>query len=417
MLFDHEVFGESKPNELTNMVTYQNKEILLEDDQMEAIRGIRAWLHSTPRQPYVRLSGYAGTGKTVCIAYLIQNALDILPNDIRHRKICVCTFTWKASLVLRSRGVNSQSIHSIFYAPRTTKEGEVVFEPRPVSEIRSMYSMIIVDEASMVSADIRQTIENIDIPVLYVGDAAQLPEISTGFNKSASSSKDFMEDSEFNLTKIRRQALESPIIRLSIDIREGKFIPYGKYGDGVFKIEHEELSDSLLLKSDQLIVGKNATRNYLNNYVRELLGYDVTSMPTKGEKLVGLNNLLDRGCYNGQEWIAMDDYSKYPLKTSRNINMTISNPNIEDDLRVQACVFPDDTINDSFDSTSQLARFLKDNKYYQVDFGYALTCHKCQGSSFKKPIVFEEYLGNKKFHKKWLYTAVTRAEEKLIIVS
>ena len=41
----------------------------------------------------------------------------------------------------------------------------------------------------------------------------------------------------------------------------------------------------------------------------------------------------------------------------------------------------------------------------------------CQGSSYPFPIVYEEHLGNKDFHKKFMYTAVTRAEKKLLLVS
>ena len=67
------------------------------------------------------------------------------------------------------------SIHSIFYEPNgSDKNGEVSFKRRPPEVIRETYSMIIVDEASMVNSEMRGDIESIGLPVLYVGDHGQL---------------------------------------------------------------------------------------------------------------------------------------------------------------------------------------------------------------------------------------------------
>ena len=51
----------------------------------------------------------------------------------------------------------------------------------------------------------------------------------------------------------------------------------------------------------------------------------------------------------------------------------------------------------------------------QFDYGYCITCHKAQGSEYNKVLVFEEYLRGSD-HARWLYTAATRAKEKLVIV-
>ena len=57
--------------------------------------------------------------------------------------------------------------------------------------------------------------------------------------------------------------------------------------------------------------------------------------------------------------------------------------------------------------------------YHRVDlfeFGYAITVHKSQGSEWDHVVVFEERFGDNEFYKKWLYTAVTRAKERLLII-
>jgi exodeoxyribonuclease-5 len=54
---------------------------------------------------------------------------------------------------------------------------------------------------------------------------------------------------------------------------------------------------------------------------------------------------------------------------------------------------------------------------YHFDYAYAITCHKAQGSEWDKVLVFEEWYPNtEEEHRRWLYTAVTRAKEKLVIV-
>ena len=59
--------------------------------------------------------------------------------------------------------------------------------------------------------------------------------------------------------------------------------------------------------------------------------------------------------------------------------------------------------------------FPKAHRPQVYDYGYCITCHKAQGSEYDKVLVIEEFLkGNE--HARWLYTAATRAKEKLVIV-
>ena len=52
----------------------------------------------------------------------------------------------------------------------------------------------------------------------------------------------------------------------------------------------------------------------------------------------------------------------------------------------------------------------------QFDFGYCITTHKSQGSQWDNVIIYEERFGDSEHHARWLYTAITRASEKLIIL-
>ena len=162
-------------NNLPNSLSYNNQLMTLEDDQFKVAKSIIAWLHQNPttRPSFQRVAGFAGTGKTVIISYLLNNHEEVFPSEMKTRKIAVCTFTWKAALVLKSRNVDAQSIHSIFYKVNVATDGTISFERRSHYEIRCEYSMIIVDEASMVSEAIRNDIEAVGLPVLYVGDPGQ----------------------------------------------------------------------------------------------------------------------------------------------------------------------------------------------------------------------------------------------------
>lgn len=184
-----------------------------------------------------------------------------------------------------------------------------------------------------------------------------------------------MSKAEFKLTEVRRQALDSPIIRLSMDIRNGKRIPFGKYGDGVFKVTAGDISNLILQKTDQVLCGKNITRSQLNKRIRRVNGFDIARMPLAGERLIGLNNLPERMVFNGMQYTTERDLSEFYLKDS---HLTISTLIRDDGTKaLQRCLFPDDTKLQGFHNESSRSRWLKDNKIHAVDFGYAITVHKC----------------------------------------
>ena len=60
--------------------------------------------------------------------------------------------------------------------------------------------------------------------------------------------------------------------------------------------------------------------------------------------------------------------------------------------------------------------YTKSKRAYEFDYGYCITTHKSQGSEFEKVVVYDEWLGDKDYHQKWLYTAVTRSSKMLVVV-
>ena len=144
-------------------------DITLTEEQSRALFEIRTW-YTDKMQPFWRLKGYAGTGKTSLMKFLLQC------DDFRSNKmIGVVAFTHKAASVLRKKGIpDAKTIHSLAYKVETLPNGDVIFTRRPKEEIRSLYSFLIVDEASMVSKAMRDDLLSFGVPILFVGDSGQL---------------------------------------------------------------------------------------------------------------------------------------------------------------------------------------------------------------------------------------------------
>src|SRR3982075_4751719 len=115
-----------------------------------------------------RLFGYAGTGKTT-LAKHIAEGID--------GKVLFAAFTGKAACVMRSKGCYSAStIHSLIYKARETGEEMPSFElwdDAPASKAK----LIIIDECSMVDGELARDLLSFDVPLLVLGDPAQLPPI------------------------------------------------------------------------------------------------------------------------------------------------------------------------------------------------------------------------------------------------
>ena len=162
-----------------------------------------------------RLFGYAGTGKTT----LARHIADGVEGEVKY-----AAFTGKAALVMRNKGCDDAStIHSLIYRARETRDEQPTFElwdDAPASKAK----LIVIDECSMVDAELGRDLMSFGCPLLVLGDPAQLPPIQGG---------GFFTDSEPDamLTEVHRQAQDDPIVRLSMDVREGRELEVGRYGE------------------------------------------------------------------------------------------------------------------------------------------------------------------------------------------
>ncbi|WP_421929615.1 ATP-dependent DNA helicase [Neoaquamicrobium sediminum] len=368
--------------------------------QDEALRAVARWLKEG-QKPLFRLFGYAGTGKTTLARYFAEHV---------DGQVQFAAFTGKAAQVLRAKGAtNARTIHSLIYRPRG--EEAVEDETTGKTSINPTFSLnrqspiakaalVVVDECSMVDEQLGRDLMSFGTPILVLGDPAQLPPISGG---------GFFTEHEPDhlLTEIHRQARDNPIIRLALDVREGREFMKGDYGTAKV-IGRDEVNQDLVLAADQVLVGTNRTRRRYNQRLRELKGFDA-SYPQAGDKLVCLRNDPAKGLLNGSLWKVMTS-SRETVKPG--INLLVSPEEDDPDRGVSKIKL----LKAAFEDPDAEISWQQKKRFDDFDYGYALTVHKAQGSQWDEVVLFDESYAFKDTRQRWLYTAITRAAERLTVV-
>lgn len=362
-------------------------------EQDNALKAVDRWLHKGESQVF-RLFGYAGAGKTTLARHFAMNAAG---------EVAFAAFTGKAAHVMRQKGCEgATTIHSLIYRPARddeAEEGELMFTIRRDAPA-SKADLIIIDECSMVDEELGRDLLSFGKPVLVLGDPAQLPPVKGG---------GFFTEAEpdFMLTEIHRQAQGNPIIRLSMQIREGK----PQTGSDDFGGDHscriirkDEITSEDILSADQVLVGTNRTRKRFNDRIRELKGH-ADPMPEAMEKLVCLRNNKSKGLLNGGIWSVV--LRKAPR--GEKARMIVAP---EDGGKNVSISVPKAMFTEGPESVPWATRKNSD----EFDFGYALTVHKAQGSQWDNIVLFDESFAFREHAARWLYTGVTRAAERLTVV-
>lgn len=402
--------------------------ITLNADQKNADNKIKDWFFNGTRQVFV-LTGYAGTGKTSLLKHTVLETLALVDGE----SAAFVTPTGKAATVLIKNGVSAGTVHRLIYQSQTVEE-EIEVNGKKVKVERLIFKrresidkaikLIVLDEASMVSDDMLADILNFGVKVLLCGDNAQLPPVE-GFNT-------YLKNPDYVLTQIVRQQQDNPIIRLSQLAREGKFVPYGNYGDKAFVLNGRRFTGErrarLLNKADQIICGLNSTRTKINDEIRAARGYK-SALPENGEKLICVYNNWEQfidgdfrfNLVNGIIGTAIEPF--YDLEQS--MGFTQFKPDFLDEKCPEALPFDIGIFQDGrfrYKRGDYFAKFNEDGEAVgaftlnRFEYGYCISCHKAQGSEFNSAIIFDESYAFREDAGRWLYTAVTRAREKLILV-
>lgn len=390
--------------------------------QQQALDRVGRWLREKDK-PFFQLAGYAGTGKTTLAKHLAAGVKG---------QVYFAAYTGKAAHVLAKSGVpNASTIHSLIYTPKDKSQQRLrdliaektkllTHKPVPENLLKKVEAaikaeqdnlgrpsfnlnlespltsadLVVVDEYSMINRQMGEDLLSFGVPILALGDPGQLPPIRDA--------PFFSGRPDILLTEIHRQARDNPIIWMSQEVREGRSLAPGSYGSSTV-VRYADAKPTLaekVLATQQLLVGRNATRISSNNRVRQLLEYG-SEMPVAGDKLVCLRNNNELGLLNGQLWKAINtpkfdgDYVLLDLEDDegRKVEDVVAHPHHFQNRKL-----------DHWDR--------KDAE--EFDYGYALTVHKSQGSQWGDVLLFDEWYGNDR--RQWLYTAITRAAERIDVI-
>lgn len=371
------------------------------------------------REKYTVISGYAGTGKSTLVKFIID-ALDVDKD-----KVAYATYTGKAAEVLRKKGnPNAMTLHKLLYDSIPRQGGGFIRIPKKQLD----YSIVVVDEVSMVPKTMVDMLLKYKVYVIFLGDPFQLPQIDKKETHT------LLDKPHIFLDQVMRQAAESEIIQLTMKIRNGEDIPF-MHGKEVIVAPKAELVTGHLTWADIIICATNKTRHNMNRQKRELLGY--SGVLQTGERIIVKRNYWEdcdedgNALVNGTVGTVANPYESF-------VRIPSYVKNDRRDLPLIGCIFTPDG-GKSFDTfeidkdyllkeepcvdwrvSYQLGKLkpkIGDILPKQATYGYALTCHAAQGSEFDKVLVIEEsFPFDKVEHQRWLYTAATRSAEKLVLV-
>jgi len=168
-----------------------------------------------------------------------------------------------------------------------------------------------------------------------------------------------------------------------------------------------------MLRGGQVICGRNSTRLWLNGAMKVAAGFPTTYPEGRSEKIICLKNRHDLGLVNGMFVHLTDIEDDGPLSFRASVTT-------EDGLAIAGRHrfykgHYDDHVRLQPDRARQDWRELRG--LIETSWGYAITCHKAQGSQWENVVVYDDGLSRTPEDRaRWLYTAITRAERGLVLL-
>lgn len=445
------------------------------DGQAIVMYHLSAFLLSQKENPTYILRGYAGTGKTTLVKTLVRT----LPY-IGMRYVLMAP-TGRAAKVLSSyTGQNASTIHRRIYQAMTFPDGSIRIAR---AENKFKNALFIVDEASMIGEQkefggssllddlLSYVFSGENCRLLLIGDTAQLPPV--GSNESPALDCEYLKSqfpitaATYELTEVKRQALESGILYNATDIRQLLSQNLYEYElplfhlqdfDDIQKIEPETFEEMLhnafanMSDNEAVIICKSNKRtNLFNQAIRGRILNIEGEIATGDKLMVVKNNYFWTEGNAAISFIANGDmaeirkikhfeemygfrfadvelsFTDYPDLPNVEVKILLdtlysNSPSLteEENKRLFAAIE-----EDYMDIPNRRERYkeMRKNPWFnalQVKFAYALTCHKTQGGQWNS-VFIDSSLNQKETldveDLRWIYTALTRAQERVCFVN
>lgn len=375
------------------------------------------------------LSGYAGTGKSTMLKVITEE----------HGAPLVLAPTGKAALrVTELTGTDAMTIHRWFKIPKENQQtGDVSYVNKPLDQITLPANhLVVIDEASMVSHDmwfdLRTFCHQLGLKILLVGDPFQLPPVADKDGISFSTLVEIKTKHNVFLTEVCRQALDSPIIRASMMIRQSELgMMEALMGGDLQLVPEDKVLDTFMSfsKTRALIAHRNITRQRLNLEVRERLGHHKLDL-VDGEPLLVMHNNYQIDRFNGEtvtfnSWERAPDAAIAVRDRAKNLSAMMSF-GVAKAEEHQVTLSIEEVFAKVEMPRKSIARAARNHAQYDWEYargytpshlnaelGYCLTAHKAQGSEWDDvQILLEPSVRPYTIEgRRWVYTAITRAKK------
>jgi exodeoxyribonuclease-5 len=421
------------------------------------------------------IKGYAGTGKTTIVNSIVKTLA-----EGGNKSVLLAPTGRAAKILIEYTGKAAYTIHKKIYRQKSGKDGpgEFVLDRnlhKSTLFIVDEASMIgdktlennIFGSGDLMKDLIEYVYSGMNCRLILIGDPAQLPPV--GLELSPALMPDKIQEfgfkvKEFFLTDIVRQSSGSGILEQATWIRENINLrnisgPVLREIDSadVIRISGSEILEELekcysTYSQDETVVisRSNARANRFNKGIRNQLLFREDEI-TQGDMLMVVrNNYLYNSPETGLEFIANGDIARlekihrFESVHGYSFADVILSMVDYDNQRIEVKLLLDTLHLDSASlgmngqralfnlvleeynhirNKRQRIRKAREDPYLnalQVKFGYAVTCHKAQGGQWKAVFIDIGYFKTDMLdieYLRWLYTAFTRAAEKLYLVN
>ena len=422
------------------------------------------------------IKGYAGTGKTTTISTVVNNLW-----RVGKKAVLLAPTGRAAKVISGYAKRQAFTIHKKIYFPKKNKSGGIDFTLQTNKHTNTIFiideaSMIpdspsnakLFENGSLLDDLISYVYAGVHCKIIFIGDTAQLPPVKLNISPALDAQKLALnynkEVIEIELNEVMRQHEDSGILNNATILRQ--ILSNNGFDTFKFKLGFPDLIrlidgyeiedainwayDNIGVEDTALIVRSNKRANQYNQQIRSKIRGQENEISTGDFVMVVKNNYFwlkessDAGfiangdiceilqIFNIKELygfrfaevkVRMIDYSnEKPFETVLLLDtLTSESPSLsyEESNRLYQ-----EVRKDFLHEKSKYKQLLgvKKSKYFnalQVKFSYAVTCHKSQGGQWKTVFIEQPYLpdGQSIEYLRWLYTAVTRAQEKVYLIS
>jgi len=442
--------------------------------QQKLLNELSNFIFESNNRALFLLKGYAGTGKTTTISTVVNSLWKV------GQKAVLLAPTGRAAKVISGYSKKQAfTIHKKIYFPKKQQNGSVDFIIQPNKHTNTIFiideaSMIpdrpsnakLFETGSLLDDLMNYVYAGKNCKIIFIGDTAQLPPVKLNVSPALEAKTlelEYQKDvTEIELDEVMRQHENSGILanatylRMLIMNKSTDFQFDLNFPDIIRLIDGYDIEDAINSAYDNIgvedtafIVRSNKRANLYNQQIRTKIRGQENEISAGDYVMVVKNNyywLQDSseagfiangdiceitrlnaikelyGFRFAEVEVRMIDYpNQKPFETVLIIDtLSSETPSLsyEESNKLYQAV-KEDFIHEKSKYKQLLA--VKNNKYFnalQVKFSYAMTCHKSQGGQWKTVFVEQPYLpdGIDVEYLRWLYTAITRAEEKLYLI-